>query len=257
MNAETVKKKKQSEATEAKLFINIETLTNEVATLGASYKPPNPIAKLEAMIANFTQALTLRDALQQKDADEEEKRNARESLHAPVARLMSDLVVYCESAGWDANDLAALKTFNREYRGRRAAPKKSGEGENAGEGGATPKKNISSAQTSYAGKTEHFANFVAMLRANAANFNPEEDRFKLSTLDALVAALRAANSDVSAAATETNQARAALDALLYTNAGNLVDAATSAKKYVGSAFRTHQVNQNIKKLKFEKPKRLG
>jgi hypothetical protein len=255
MNSET-KKKTQSEATEAKFFTNIETLTNEIATLGAGYKPPNPIAKLAAMQANLAQAMTLRDAFLQKTAAEEEKRNSRESLHAPVATLCTDIILYCEAAGWDENDLANLRTLNREYRGRRAVPKASGEGENVGEGGATPKKNISSAQTSYAGKTEHFASFVETLRTNAANYNPEEDRFKLSTLDALVAALRQANSDVSAAEADTNQARTALDAVLYTNPDNLADAANSAKKYVGSAFRTHQVNHNIRNLKFEKPKRL-
>lgn len=255
MNTEP-KKKKQSEATEAKLFTNTETLINELTTLGAAYKPPNQIAKLATMLTNMAMALTLRTALQQKIAFEEEKRNHRESLHEPVARLCSDIILYCESAGWDANDLANLKSLNREYRGRRATPKAPDAGANAGNTDTPPKKNISSAQTSFAGKTEHFANFVETLRTNAANFNPEEDKFKLTTLDALVAALRAANSDVSAAEADTNQARAALDAVLYTNPDNLVDAANSAKKYVGSAFRTHQVNHNIKNLRFEKPKRL-
>lgn len=251
MNSEQ-KKKKRYEETEAKLFTNLETLTNEIGTLGAAYKPPNEIAKLAAMLANLAQALTLRTAFQQKSAAEESLRNSREDLHKAIPALLTDLVKYCDSAGWDKNDLDNLKSFCREYKGRRAAPKAG----LTGEDGAPAKKNISSAHTSYASKTEHFANAVETLRTNAAKFKPEEDKFKLSTLDATVAAMRQANSDVSAAETATNQARAALDALLYTNPDNLVDAAVSSKKYVGAAFRTHQVNQNIKNLKFRKPDRI-
>ncbi len=240
----------QFEATESKLFDRFGILKNEVGTLGAAYKPPNPFAAFAPLTANIAQALTLRTAFQQKDAEEEEKRNMREDLYAPLPTLCSELATYCESANWAANDVANLRSFIREMRGKKAKPAKPlGEGE-------TPPKSISSAQTSYVSRAEHFANFVETLRANQANFTPDEEKFKLPTLDAFLTALRDANSTVAAAETATSQARAALDAVLYTSPANLVDAAKSAKKYVGAVFKTTQVYQNIKGFSFEKPRRL-
>ncbi len=243
---------KQNEITEAKFFTNIEILTTQIATLGADYLPPNPIAALAPMQTNLAAALPLRTVFQQKSTVEEEKRNHRETLHQPTPKLLTDLIKYCDSAGWDKNDLDNLRSFSREYKGRRAEPKVPVDPNAPDE---TP-KNISSAQTSYASKTEHFANFVETLRTNEANFKPSEERFKLTTLDATLAAKRQANTDVATAAAETNQARTALDVPLYTKADNLYDAARSALKYLGSAFRTHQVYQNVKNLKFRKPDRL-
>ncbi len=244
--------KKQSETTEAKFFTNAEFLVAQIATLGGDYKPPNPHAALAVLQANLAAALPLRTAFQQKSSIEEETRNSRETLHQPTSKLMTDLIKYCDSAGWDKNDLDNLRSFSREYKGRRAVPKQPADPNNPNGGGQT----ISSAQTSYAGKTEHFANFVETLRANAVNFNPSETKFLLTTLDATLAAKRQANTDVTNATAETDTARTALDAPLYTTADNLCDGLNSAIKYLGSAFRDHQVYHNVKKLKFKKPKRL-
>jgi hypothetical protein len=250
-------KNKQYEATEAKLFQNLETLINRVGTLGAAYQPPNPSAELATMQANLTGALALRTTLQQKEAVEEEKRNEREDLFEPVAGLCGDIAKYCESAGWDANDVANLRAFTREMRGKSAKPKKpAASPPGAGETPPTPPNTISSAQTSFASRAEHFSNFLETVRANAARYQPKETKFKLATLDARLAAMRDSNSAVNTAETDTNQARSAFDETLYTGGGNLVDAAKSAKKYLGALFKTHQVYQDVKNLTFTKPKRF-
>ena len=84
--------------------------------------------------------------------------------------------------------------------------------------------------------------------------DPTEARFKMAVLDDMVAALRADNSSVSAAVTDTAQDRAALDALLYLNEANLVDAAISARFYLKSSHK--EIFDSIKKMRFEKPTRL-
>jgi hypothetical protein len=240
----------QFELTESTLINRLETLKNEVGTLGAAYKPPNAFAAVAALETNLAEAKTLRAVLLQKDAEEEEKRNRREELFAPLASLCGELATYCESALWSANDVANLRALVREMRGKRAqAVKPPVEGE-------PPPKSISTAQTSFVSRADHFAQFIEILRAHADNFKPEEDKYKLTTLEAFLNELRDANSAVAAAETASSQARTALDAALYTSPANLVDAAKSEKKYAGSAFKTTQVNQNIKGLKFEKPRRL-
>jgi len=238
--------------TEATLFTNLESLVvGKVVPLGAAYNPPNPHAEAAAMQANFNAALPLRSALQQKDAAEFLVRHARAELHEPIDTLCTDLINYCKAAGWSANDLNTLRALNRKLRGRPARQKE--------DDPATPDVNeaaggISSAQTSYPSRTEHFANVVETLRAKG-DFNPTETRFRLSTLDALVQSLRDANSNVSSAKSETDQARAALDAILYLNADNLVDAANSAKFYLKSSFS--HVYESVKNMRFRKPARLS
>lgn len=250
--------KKQYEATEAKLFQNLEALINRAETLGAAFQPPNPSAELATMQAKFTEAQTRRTAWQQKAAVEEEKRNEREDLFAPVATLCGDIAKYCEAAGWDANDVANLRAFTREMRGKSAKPKKPADHPpDVSLPAAPPAQNsVSSAQTSFASRAEHFSNFLETVRANAASYQPKETQFKLATLDARLAAMRDANSAVNTAENGTSQARAALDETLYTGDGNLVDAAKSAKKYLGALFKTHQVYQDVKNLTFNKPNRL-
>lgn len=242
--------KPRYEVTEAKLFSNLEILKNEVATLGAEFKPPNPFAQPATFNANLAQAVALLAALRQKQAEEEQRRNTREDLYEPLATLCGEIATYCEAAGWAANDVANLRSMVREMRGKRAKPvEPTGEGE-------TPPKTVSASQTSFVSRADHLRRFIEILRANEANFKPEVEKYKIATLEAMLADLESANSTVAAAETATSQARAALDAVLYTSPANLVDAAKSIKKYVGSVFKTTQVNQNIKGLTFEKPRRV-
>lgn len=249
--------KKQYELTEAKLFQNLETLINRAGMLGAAYQPPNPIAAPGTMQANFAEAQTLRTALQQSDAVEEEKRNEREDLFEPVATFCGDIAKYCESAGWSANDVANLRSITRKMRGKRAPakPKPADNPPNA-DTPAPPPNTVSASQTSFASRAEQFSTFIETLRANAANYQPKENEFKLATLDAKLDAMRNLNSAVNTAETGASQARTALDGKLYTNSDNLVDAAKSAKKYLGAAFKTHQAYQDVKNLTFNKPSRL-
>lgn len=103
--------------TEAKFILNFETAVAQIGTLGAGYKPPNPIAELAAMQANLAQILVRKQMLDQKEAVEEDKRNSREDLYKTVAPRCSSVISYCKSFGVDASDLANLQFFVREFRG--------------------------------------------------------------------------------------------------------------------------------------------
>jgi len=236
--------------TEATLFTNLEFLVGQVVPLGVSFKPPNPHSFAAVMQANLLAALPLRTDFQQESSLETLKRHERAEMHKMLFALCGDLIKYCKSARWSESRVNTLISFSRRLKGR---PAKAREDDPATPDIDESRQGHSTAQTSYPSRTEHFANFVETLRAKG-DFDPSEERFKLATLDALVAALRAANTEISAAVVNKAQARAALDALLYTNPDNLVDAANSAKLYLSSSFK--QVYQSVRRMRFEKPKRL-
>ena len=236
--------------TEAKFILNFETSVVQIGTLGAGYVPPNPIAGLAVLQTNLTQILAAKETLDQKEAVEEDKRNAREDLFKTLAPRCSSVVNYCESMGIDENDLENLRYFLRELRGVRAKPV------TPSEPGATPVKTISAAQTSFANQQDWFAQFVEKVRV-VSGYHPPEDGLKLSDLEALRDDAQRANTDVITAESETAQARAALDELLYTGAGCVINAMKSAKKYILSVFgANHPVYQTITKFRFNLPKRL-
>ncbi len=237
--------------TESTFITNFETSVTNIGTLGAAYKPPNPIAVFAAIQTLLAQILTARTALREKETQEETVRNSREDLYKTVAPLASELVNYCKALGIDANDLANLQSFVREIRGRPANPVPKTEP------GVTAPKRISAAQTSFVSIAEHFANLVEGVRV-ITNFAPEEEKFKLTTLDALVAALRQANSAVINAEAETSTARQTLDELLYTGDACALKAINAAKPYIRAIFGAENpVYQTIVKLTFRKPSRLS
>lgn len=236
--------------TEAKFILNYETYIAETAKLGAAYVPPNPIAQLAAMQANHANILILKQAHQQKEAVEEDKRNTREDLYKLLAPRCSSVINYCKAIGADANDLANLQSFLREIRGKRAVPIQ------PPAPGAAPPNTVSAAQTSYANREDFFRQFVEKLRT-ITSFNPTEEPLKTATLDDYLASLGTANSDVINAEADTNTARAALDAALYTGAASALNAVRASKPYILTVFgANHPVYKAIVGLKFNLPKRL-
>lgn len=241
-----------ADKTEDTFIANFATSITQINTLGGDYKPPNPLAEVAGMQAHHAAILTARTDSDEKDSAEEADRNARENLYKRAAPLASELVNYCKSLGLEENVFANLQTFVRDLRGRRAAPV----AKPAANATAPPPKTISAAQTSYVETAEHFANLVEAVRI-LPGFKPEEDKFKLTTLDAFVAALRQANTAVANAAAAAATARRTLDELLYTGADSVINRLKSAKAYIAAVFKaSHPVYKTITKFRFDQPKRL-
>lgn len=239
-----------ADTTESKFITNFETCVTQIGTLGAAYKPPNPIAELAALQSLLTQILAVRTIFQQKEASEETARNSRESLFRNVPSYASDLINYCKSFGVPENVLTNLQSFVREIRGVRAEPKPKALP------GANAPKTVSAAQTTYPSIAEHFANLVEAVRT-IPNFNPSEDKFKLATLDEFIESLRQANTNVTAADAETSTARQALDVLLYTGANCVINSVKAAKPYIRAVFGAdNPVYRTLTGFKFNMPKRL-
>ena len=195
----------------------------------------------------------MRQPFDEKEAAESIARHARADLHKPLSAFCGDLISYTKSAdGVSKSDIDTMKARSRKLAGK---PAKTVEDDPATPDIDESKQKISSAQTSYPSRTGHFSGIVETFKQLIPN--PEEDRFKHDALDAMVTALHDADTNVIETASETAQARAALDAPLYTKTNNLIDGVISARNYLKSSHKSSAAYQKIKRFKFAKPKRLS
>ena len=237
--------KKRNERTEAKFFEEAEKIIAEAERLGAEYEPPNDIAKLVNLTARRDAALAARTANQVSEAAEEQTRNERENLFKPLDKDVTSLVSYAKSAGRAQNEIAALQSIARDIKGGRAKPVDPASGGN----------NISVSNRSYVTRTDNFAEFIEQYAA--LNISTNEERYKTVTYRSKLAAMRAANTSVIQAESNSNTTGEQLDNLAYLDADSLMNACISAKAYIKSKYgTTGQPYKNIAKTRFVLPSRL-
>lgn len=99
---------------------------------------------------------------------------------------------------------------------------------------------------------DHFAQLLATLTAEP-KYLPNEAELKVSSLNTLLADLRAKNTAVINATTALSNARIARDKALYGEATGLLDVAQGVKLYVKSLFgTTSQQYKQLSALQFAK-----
>lgn len=239
-------RKKRNERTEAKFFEDAEKVIAEADRLGTTdYDPPNEIAKAVKLKAKRDAATAARTANQAAEAAEEQARNERENLYKPLNKEVTSLVQYAKSAGRAPNEIAALQSIARDIKGERAESVKPDDGKN----------HISVSNQSYVTRADKYAEFIEQY--DALNIPTNEDRYKAATRRAELAALRAANTSVIQAESDSSTTGATLDNLAYLDADSLMNACISAKTYLRSKYgATGQPYKNIAKTRFELPTRL-
>lgn len=247
--------KKRNERTEAKFFESAERIIAEAEREGAEYQPPNDIAKLIPLKAEYAAALAQRTLNQQKRAAEEAARNARENLYSTVKSDVSRLTAYAKSAGRAANDIDALKAVARDVSGRRAKPKPPANSTGGAPSAGGESGTISVSQQSYAGIADSYSRFIEQYDTLA--ITTEEAMYRADTHRDKLDALRQSNTGVINAVAASNTSGEALDRLAYTDADSLLNACVSAKQYIKSKYgTTGEAYKNISGTRFEIPSRL-
>ncbi|MBL7749505.1 MAG: hypothetical protein JNM19_18850, partial [Chitinophagaceae bacterium] len=97
------------------------------------------------------------------------------------------------------------------------------------------KKKISVSQQSFDLQIDHFDKLLILLAAET-NYTPNETDLKLTSLQAVLAELKAANSAVINMYEAWNNSRIARNSVLYKEAEGLVSVAFDTKKYILSVF---------------------
>jgi hypothetical protein len=176
--------------------------------------------------------------------------NTRAISFEPLRKLSTRLVNAFSVT--DATDemIKDAKTINRKIQGKRAKEITAPTDPN------TPAPTtISTSQQSYDQLIEHFAKLITLLKSEPS-YNPNEADLRIPTLDALLAQLRADNTNVMNAYTNVSNARISRDATLYKEKTGLVDTALEVRAYVKSVFgsSSDQYTQ-VKNLAFKNIKR--
>ncbi|MDR0732837.1 MAG: hypothetical protein LBF08_02070 [Dysgonamonadaceae bacterium] len=235
---------KNVETGHARNVENFKRLQEYIAGFGSKYAPGD--ARLQP--ANIT-------LISQNSAATMEAVNAatppylqavsrREQAFANIPSLASRALQIAETLHIDAASLNALKELVRKLHGRRATPKKTE--------AQQEHKTISISHLSFDQRTEHFAQFVALLAAESA-YQPAETELSVTAFTAHLAEMRAANEAVTQTSIPPANARNARNTVLYAPLTGLVDVAHDVKRYVRAAFGNDSGEyKEIKSLEFKK-----
>lgn len=179
---------------------------------------------------------------------------AREVLFSPLSKLVTRVMNFLKASGVSAQVYDQVNTVARKVKGTRASAIVKPEPPVEGDEPAPVAKQVSASQMSYDSRAENFGKMIQLL-AGIAEYNPNEEDLKVTTLSGVMDGLKAKNNAVIAAEVPLSNARIARNEVLYTETTGLCDVALTVKNYVKAVFSiTSPQFKQVSKLKFTKRK---
>ncbi len=228
---------KTSESGHAKNMTNLESLISAITLFGEKYNPSKEsikLASLQALLVSTKESFNAHYAAQtaySKAVDDREI--AFEPLNKLITRINNALKASDSNMKYDES----VQSIIRKLQGRRASAKLTEKEQQALTEAGTPKTQISTAQMSYDSRIENFDRLLIQL-SSIPEYTPNEDELKIGTLQALLAVLKAANTNVIAAYLKLEKARGLRNEILYHPITGLIDRASDTKSYIKSLFGT-------------------
>lgn len=241
---------------------NFEDLISYCTGYGVTYNPGLNAIKVanmntvktnaEAAILNVSAAFT----------NYKNITNNREIVFLPVKKLATRIVSALKASGVSAQTMKDAYTINRKLQGKRAKkivdpPPVDTSNQIANPNDPPPTVEpvyISVSQRSYDSTIEYFGKLIDLVTSVTA-YNPNEVDLKVATLNALLASMKASNTDVINANTNVSNSRIARTVILYKAATGLVDIAIECKAYVKSVYGASSLQyKQVSKLKFRRIK---
>jgi hypothetical protein len=223
-----------SETGHAKNVTNLETLIGYCTGYGASYDPSKADLKLPALITLLTNSNAALQAVKTAKIAYDNAINAREVTFKPLKSLATKIVNALAASDAILQTVNNAKSANNKIQGKRVAAAKEPESAGGAVVAAMVKKAFVS-QQSYDKLIDHFSQLIQTLAAEAT-YTPNENELKVSSLNILLADLKARNAAVITAIKNVSNARIARDKILYADQAGLVDIATDVKLYLKSLF---------------------
>ena len=177
---------------------------------------------------------------------------AREVLFSPLSKLVTRVMNFLKASGVSAQVYDQVNTVARKVKGTRASAIIKSETPVEGAKPVPEPKQVSATQMSYDSRAENFGKMIQLL-TGIAEYNPNEEDLKVTTLGSLMDELKAKNNAVITAEVPLSNARIARNEVLYTETTGLCDIALIVKNYVKAIFGTTSPQyKQISKLKFTK-----
>jgi hypothetical protein len=192
---------------------NFETVIIILVSLGALYNPTQALILLPALQAKLAEAQAAIDAVDTAEADKTVKVDRRQGEFDPLAKYAVNIKRAVEV---EINDEAFTKDIAAIVRKFQSSGTGGANTEGAAEGGTGETGGgRSTSQRSYDMQIAHFAAIIALIKTKGAAYNPNDDEYKLATLEAKLASLEAANNAAKTAFINLGLAQNARDQILY------------------------------------------
>ncbi|MBK9215980.1 MAG: hypothetical protein IPM59_10345 [Chloracidobacterium sp.] len=220
-----------AETGHARNVANFDTLIAFCEGYGGDYKPSNALITVPNLQALLAQAQAALDDVQTKLAPWKNKVADRENIYEGIRPLTTQVLAAFEASGASANKVDNMKTYQRQVHGARAKALPPDDP-------STPEdesKGNSVSHQSYVQIAEAFSQMIEIAEAEPL-YTPNETHLQIATLQAKLAAMETANTDVTDSAVPLSNSRIDRNAVLYANEDNLCDRAGLVKKYVKSLY---------------------
>jgi hypothetical protein len=242
-----------SETGHAKNVANFEDLISFCKGYAATYNPSKDAHRIDSIVTQLANAQTTLQQVKTKQTAFNNNTNSRMLQFKPLKPLATKIINALDATDASAETVKDARTINRKIQGQRATPKvvsspPLGELEGASD------KTISTSQQSYDQQIEHFSKLIELLVSDS-NYNPNENDLKVTTNQAKLDLLKAANTAVIDSYTEWSNSRINRNAALYSPLTGIVNTALDIKKYIKSIFgATSPQYKQVSKLEFKNRK---
>ena len=241
-----------SDTSHAKNVTNLESLISAVITIGSTYNPSKDSIKLPTLQTLLTNANESLIALKSAESANSTAIDVRELAFKPTGSLFTKVsnALKASSSSVQADETA--KTILRKLQGKRASAKLTEEQKAALLAEGKEVNQNSTSQLGYDDKVENLESLISFLQT-VPEYNPNEEELKITTLQTLLADLRAKNLTATQAHIAVETARGARKTLQNTPNTGLVDVANDVKSYIKSVYGVKSTEYKlVSKLRFVK-----
>ena len=241
-----------SDASLAKNVTNFETLISVVTSLGATYNPSKDSLKLPALQTLLTAANESTIAFKNAESVKSTAVDNRQLAFDPTGTFFTRVNNALKASNSTAQADETAKTIFRKLQGRRASAKLTEEQKAAFLAEGKEVNQNSTSQLGYDDKVENLESLISFLQT-VPEYNPNEEELKITTLQTLLADLRAKNITATQAHIAVETARGARKTLQNTPNTGLVDVANDVKSYIKSVYGVKSTEYKlVSKLRFVK-----
>ena len=240
-----------TETGHAKNVANFEDLILFCTGYGTAYNPSKNSIKLASLNTLLTDVRATLTDVTQKVTKFNIATNNRQDIFKNLKPLSTRIVNALSATDALDKTIDDAKAFNKKIQGT-ATKKKTTTPPDPTNATLPDAKTISTSQQSYDQLKEHFSKLISLL-ASESSYMPNETDLQTVTLDALLASMQAANTDVSNSYVDISNSRIERNKMLYAENTGLYDIAMEVKKYVKSIYgATSPQYKQISGIKFTK-----
>jgi hypothetical protein len=221
-----------SETGHAKNVANLKEIITIVKSYGAKYQPISESIKVASLENLANQAELTLSKLKEAETLYKQANATLQELFKNMNPTITQIMGLLSSSDAKASSVEEARNIAKMITGANSKKKKT---ENTMDENADAKVTRSVSRQSYDSRLDNFEKLVTVLQ-NIAEYTPNEEAFKVVSLQSLVLKMKNAIKDNDEKELVKNQWLNKRNQLLYTPETGLVDVSTKIKEYIKGAF---------------------